>query len=93
MTIFNAELAGESLRLANELRAAGLRVVTALQGDKIGKQFREADTKGIPCVVVIGPDDLEAGMVVVRDLKAGEQQSVARDAVLPAIRTLLHLDA
>jgi histidyl-tRNA synthetase len=89
VTIFNAELAGESLRIANELRRAGLRVVTALQGDKIGKQFREADTKGIPYVVVIGPDDLAAGTIVLRDLSGGEQQSVPRGDVVQAVQTAL----
>ncbi len=93
VTIFNADLVGESLQLANELRVAGLRVVTSLVADKIGKQFREADSKGIPCVVVLGPDDLAAGSVAVRDLKAGEQQSVARADVVAAIRQVLDRNA
>jgi histidyl-tRNA synthetase len=89
VTVFNADLAGESLRIARELRDAGLRVVVALQPDKIGRQFREADAKGIPCVVVAGPDDLASGTVVVRDLRVGEQRSVARSEIVQAIHATL----
>ena len=80
VTIFSQELAGEALRLASELRASGLKVEVALDpGDKLGKQLKYADQRHIPFAVVIGPDELTRGEIVVKDLRSGNQRSIARD--------------
>jgi histidyl-tRNA synthetase len=85
VTLFSPEMAGEALALANELRMAGISTVTALQADRLGKQFKEADTKGIPYAIVLGPDELAAGTVVVKDLRSGEQRSVSRAELRPVL--------
>jgi histidyl-tRNA synthetase len=85
VTLFGPETATESLRLAQELRAAGIATVTALQPDKLGKQFKEADQKGVQYALVLGPDELARGEVVVKDLRSGEQRSVARSDVGAAL--------
>jgi histidyl-tRNA synthetase len=75
------------LKLAGELRAAGFKVETALDPrEKLGKQFQYADRKRIPLALVIGPDELARGEVVIKDLRSGEQRSIARDAVVGAVR-------
>jgi histidyl-tRNA synthetase len=87
VTLFGAELTGASLALARELRAAGLKVETALEPrDRLSKQFKYADRKGIPFALVLGPDELTRGEVVVKDLRSGEQRAVARAAVVGALR-------
>ncbi len=86
VTIFGAELQGDALRLAAELRAAGIPTVAALQPDKLGKQLKEADAKGVRYALVVGPDELTRGEVVVKDLRSGEQRSVARAAVAEALK-------
>ena len=75
------------LALATELRRAGLRVelypdAPADDGKKVGdKQFKYAAARGIPFVAVIGADELAAGTVAIKNMKTGEQQSVARAEV------------
>jgi histidyl-tRNA synthetase len=86
VTLFSAETAAASLNLARELRDAGVPVVTALQPDKLGKQFKEADQKGMRWALVIGPDELSRGEVVVKDLRSGEQRSLPRDEAIAAVR-------
>ncbi len=89
VTLFNEDLAGASLSLARDLRAAGLKVATALEAhEKIGKQMRYADRKGIPFALVLGPDELARGEVVVKDLRSGEQRTIAREAVAAALRRM-----
>jgi histidyl-tRNA synthetase len=89
ITLFDPERAGASLQLARELRAAGLKIETALDpNEKLGKQFKHADRKGIPIALVLGPDDLARGEVVVKNLRNGEQRSVARATVAAALRGL-----
>lgn len=82
VTLFNSEMAAESLRLAQELRQAGLLIETTLDpSEKLGRQLQYADRRGIPYALVLGPDELARGEVVVKHLRSGEQQSVARHAV------------
>ena len=85
VTIFSPELTGEALGLAQELRAAGFATVTALAADKLGKQFREADAKSIPYALVLGPDEVAAGTVGVKNLRSGEQRGVPRSEVVAAL--------
>jgi histidyl-tRNA synthetase len=87
VTLFSDDLAGASLTLARDLRAAGLKVETALDpSDKLGKQFKYADRKGIPFALVLGPDELARDEVVVKDLRSGEQRAVAREVVVGLLR-------
>jgi histidyl-tRNA synthetase len=82
LTIFNAELAPASLALANELRTHGVNVVIALDTQaNLGKQLKEADRKGVRYALVLGPDELANGTVVVKDLRTNTQQIVARAEV------------
>jgi histidyl-tRNA synthetase len=87
VTLFDRERTAASLQLAGELRAAGLKVETALDpGEKLGRQFKYADQRGIAFALVLGPDELARGEVVVKNLRNGEQRSVARAAVAAVLR-------
>ncbi len=70
------------LRLAHELRDAGLRVEYALNAQPIAKQLRLADTRGARFAVVMGADERARGEVMLKDLAAKSQQPVARSAVV-----------
>jgi histidyl-tRNA synthetase len=75
------------LAFATELRRAGLRVelypeAPTDDGKKVGdRQFKYAAARGIPFVAVIGADELANGTVAIKNMKSGEQQSVARAEV------------
>ncbi len=87
VTRFSAELDGASLGLAAELRAAGLDVETWLgEPGALGKQFKYADSRGVPFAIVLGPDEVEAGQVALKDLKTGEQRRMARAELTEALR-------
>jgi histidyl-tRNA synthetase len=76
------------LQFATELRAAGVRVelypdAPDADGKKVGdKQFKYASARGIPFVAVIGGDELANGTVAIKNMKTGEQKSVARADVV-----------
>ncbi len=79
VTIWNEETAGESLKLANDLRAQNLRVLVYPEADKLGKQFKYADSINIPFVCILGETELAENKVSVKNLKTGEQKTVARE--------------
>ena len=78
VTIWNADSAADAVRLAGALRAAGLRADLYPEPDKIGKQFKYADARGIRFVTVVGEAEAERGEVAVKNLQTGEQQVMPR---------------
>lgn len=72
------------LRLAHDLRAAGLRVEYSLGDDKMSKQLKLADARRARFAVVLGPDERARNAAVVKDLGAGAQRDVALEA-LPGV--------
>jgi histidyl-tRNA synthetase len=66
----------ERLRLATELRDAGLAVRADLAPRKLTRQLEGAARDGAHFAVIVG-DEMAAGNVVVRDLEAGSQRAVA----------------
>ena len=81
ITIWNEDSIAESLKLANELRAKGLRVLVYPEADKLGKQFKYAGQIGVPYVCVIGDTELADGTVTVKNMQTGEQETTPRDTV------------
>jgi histidyl-tRNA synthetase len=73
VTIWNEDSVSESLALASELRAHGLRVDLYPEADKMGKQFKYASSRGIPFVLILGDDERAQGVVAVKNMKSGEQ--------------------
>ncbi len=61
-------LMGEYFVLAERLRAQGFRVDVYPEQKKLGAQFAFAERKGIPAGVLVGPDEVAAGTITVKDL-------------------------
>ncbi|MCE9597700.1 MAG: histidine--tRNA ligase [Spirochaetia bacterium] len=66
-----------SLKIASDLRRAGILVETSLDTSvKIGKQMEAADKKNRKFVLMQGGDELARGVVRVKNLLTGEQVDV-----------------
>lgn len=82
VTLFSAEFYPQTLALASRLRQAGINAEQVLEPARLGKQIRYADRKGIPYVVILGPDELEAGRLVLKRLSTGEQQTYSEEEAI-----------
>jgi histidyl-tRNA synthetase len=89
VTVFNEDTMGESLSLAKELRDAGLKVACYPQADKLGKQLKYGDRTGIKIAVLLGPDEIAAREVALKDLGTGSQETVSREQAAGRISQLL----
>jgi histidyl-tRNA synthetase len=81
VTIWNADRTADAVRLAGELRAAGLRVDVYPEADKIGKQFKYASSRNMHFVAILGDDEAARGEVAIKNLVSGEQVSLPRAQV------------
>jgi histidyl-tRNA synthetase len=80
VTIFDEAHTSASLEVSSELRKGGLNTELYFENDPLGDQIRYALKRGIPYVIIVGPDELAAGQVTVRNLPLNEQRTVDRPA-------------
>lgn len=69
----------ESLSLANDLRALGLRVELDMTGKKIKKSFEFANRENIPYVIVLGEDEVNKESFKIKNMESGEETSIDRN--------------
>jgi histidyl-tRNA synthetase len=86
MSRFSEELVDDSLRVATTLRKAGLNTEFFFDDISLSEQIRYALKKGIPYVVILGPDEQAAGQVTVRNLALNEQKIVPSEKAADLIR-------
>jgi len=80
-----------AMQLAEKLRdeAPELKLMTNFGGGNFKKQFARADKWGARVALVVGEDEVKAGQVVIKDLRSGDQQTLAQTEAAAALRTLL----
>jgi histidyl-tRNA synthetase len=86
VALFDKSLVDASLQLTDTLRKGGLKTEMYFEPDSLGTQLRYAGRKGIPYVVILGPDELATDQVTVRDLVRKEQQTVRRAEAVGLIK-------
>ncbi len=89
VAVFDAADAPHAMRLAARLRQDGLRVFVYPDADKIGKQIKYADSRGIPFVAILGGDEIARQTVTVKHLAAQTQQTYDQAAAGAAILEVL----
>jgi histidyl-tRNA synthetase len=85
VTAFDESTLPATRRLASQLRQAGLNVDLYPEAAKLNKQLKYADRQGIPFAVILGPDEVKAGTVVLRNMLANEQQVVSQSELAARI--------
>lgn len=83
--IWNEATVADSLAIAAELRARGVRVESYPEPDKLAKQFKYAAAIEVPFVVIIGEAEKEKDEVAIKNMLTGEQQSLPRSEVAELI--------
>ncbi|MEE8413010.1 MAG: histidine--tRNA ligase [Dehalococcoidales bacterium] len=70
------EAGDEAIKLAAELRRAGIAVIEAIGGRSLKAQLRQANTLAVPQVVIIGDEEVKTGTVILRDMADARQVTV-----------------
>ncbi|MBE9215292.1 histidine--tRNA ligase [Plectonema cf. radiosum LEGE 06105] len=77
------------LKVSQQLRQAGINVITSFDKRGLGKQFQSADKQGIQFCVIIGADEAAVEKSNLKDLKSGEQIEVSLDKLAEEIQRRL----
>lgn len=87
---FDESTRKNSLGIVRELREAGYRSELYFRADKMKKQFSYADKKNIPLVAICGTDEIEAGIVKIKNMRTGDQESIDKSQLVDSISGLLN---
>ena len=82
VTVFSTELFDNALALSRSLRSSGFN--TDLYPDpsvKLDKQLKYADKKGIPYVIILGPDEIANEIVTVKDMRKKTQKTIPLEKI------------
>ena len=77
---------GPSIALATQLRAAGIRTQLYTEPKKFKQKMSYADKLRIPYAILLGEDELAAGLCSVKDLQTGQQITVSPQEAIAAIQ-------
>src|SRR5205807_9693878 len=76
-TVFDRARLADYQRMVKTLRDAGIRAELYLGSGKLGPQFKYADRRGSPCVIIQGGDEKAKGEVQIKDLIEGAKAAAA----------------
>ena len=76
VTIFDDASISDSLNIYSELTNAGINSEVYFEPAKLSKQFKYADKKEIPFVIIIGTDEKLRDEVTIKNMKTGKQKTL-----------------
>ena len=79
----------KAFSILQQLRDAGIAAVSDTQGRSLKSQFKVAGKSGAALAVVVGPDELAAGQVTVRDFATHVETLVDANNVAVAVAPML----
>lgn len=83
VTVFSPETALQSIKVASTLRSKGINTeLYPNEVDKLDKQLKYANQKRVPYVVIIGPEEVEQGVVQLKNMQTGEQETVQEGTLI-----------
>ena len=66
----------EAMKLASELRKAGIAVIMATGDKSLRGQLRQANSLGIAYALILGEQEISQRNVMLRDMRNGEQKTI-----------------
>ncbi len=76
----------EALKIAQQLRSAGVTVEFEVMGRKIAKALEDADKRKIEFAVIVGERELKENVVVLKDLANRQQNTISIDKLIEKIK-------
>jgi histidyl-tRNA synthetase len=81
-------LLAEGRAICQQLRRAGIKTDMDFSAKGISDGLKYANAYEIPFVVIVGPDEVAAGKVKLRDMRSGEEKLLTVDEVPHQIKSL-----
>jgi histidyl-tRNA synthetase len=75
-----------AVKLAGDLRHRGISLIQAQGNKSLKAQLRQANTLGIHQTIIIGEEEIKAGIVQLRDMSTSQQQTVSLEKLADLLK-------
>jgi histidyl-tRNA synthetase len=83
VSVFAKDLLSSALAITSQLRSAGITTDVCMNDDmKLEKQLKFAAAKGVPYVIIQGPDEADRNVVKLKNLSTKTQEELSLAAVI-----------
>jgi histidyl-tRNA synthetase len=86
VTLFDEKLKTETLKIADSLREAGINTEQYFQTDKLSKQLKYADRRGVGFVVIYGFDEKENESVMLKNMQSGKTKTIPLNKITEIVK-------
>ena len=76
----------KALEISKNLRSADISTEIYLEKDKIGKQFKLAQDKNIPWVIIVGSEEIDKNLISLKNLDTGEQKELDLQRLIETVQ-------
>jgi histidyl-tRNA synthetase len=83
---FDLEAERYALPILQQLRQANIAAELYPASAKLKKQMSYADDKHIPYVILIGSDEMQSGLLTLKDMQNGQQQKLSARAIVELLK-------
>ncbi len=78
----------EAMKIASELRKAGIAVIMATGDKSLKGQMRQANSLGIAYALILGEQEISKRNVMLRDMRSGEQKTIPLTEIARILKQL-----
>ncbi len=89
VAVFSPALLDPALALYNNLREQVRGEIYLDYTAKLDKQFKYANNKRIPYVLIIGPEEQSKNQVTLKNMQTGKQTTYAKAEIVTVIKSLV----
>ncbi|MCQ2293131.1 MAG: histidine--tRNA ligase [Bacteroidaceae bacterium] len=83
---FGEKEGAHCLRLARQVRQAGIPTEVYPDAAKMKKQMQYANALQVPYVALVGEQEMQEGLIALKDMTTGEQQKLTLDELIEKLR-------
>ena len=76
----------EAIKLTSALRRDGIAVIMSTGDRSLKAQLKQADNIGSSYTAIIGDEEMEKGIITLRNMKTGEQQVISQAALVKLLK-------
>jgi len=86
VTYTNPLVKKETVIIAEKLRSEGIKVEVDVMGRKLERQLKYADAKGIPYVIIVGPQEVRSSVYRLKDMNSREERLLSLQEIIALLK-------
>lgn len=92
-TNFDTRAENYTLPFLSKFRNAGISCEIFPDAAKLNKQFKYANRKAIPYVVIVGDDEMQSGNLTLKNMDSGEQEQLTVEEIIERLKPQQEISA